>query len=245
MISIYLCEDDKNQLDYLKKVIENGYLIYELDMQVAAACSSPKELLDIVDRQHPHMSAYFLDIDLKNEMDGIALAVEIRKRDPRGFIIFITTHDEFMALTFQYKVETLDFISKDTEDLRERIRDVLLNIVQKYQAPPDAMADTLQITVGKKISNIRQQDIYFIESIINSHKIAIHLADETIECFSTLKAISDELGDDFIQCHKAYIVNYKRIKILDRKNYRITFHNDQSCDCSTRMFQKLYDKVLG
>ena len=56
---------------------------------------------------------YFLDIDLKTDMTGLTLAQEIRKYDPRGFIIFITTHSEMSYMTFIYKLEALDFILKD------------------------------------------------------------------------------------------------------------------------------------
>lgn len=50
-------------------------------------------------------------------MNGFELAQEIRKFDPRGFIIFITTHAELSYMTFTYKVEALDYIIKDDIDL--------------------------------------------------------------------------------------------------------------------------------
>lgn len=243
MISVYLCEDDIHQLNHLEKIIENIIKMYELDMQIAAACITPKELLTAIASKPPHMAAYFLDIDLKSEIDGIELGVEIRKLDPRAFMIFITTHDEMMANTFHYKVETLDYIIKNEPGYLGRIQDVLFNISEKYRSPAEEARDLLQIAVGKKICKIRLQDICFIESIINSHKIAIHLDDETIECFSTLKAIQRQLNDDFMQCHKAYIVNCRQVKVIDGSQYRITFYNDQSCDCSTRLFKKLYEKI--
>ena len=46
-------------------------------------------------------------------MTGLTLAQEIRKYDPRGFIIFVTTHSEMSYMTFIYKLEALDFILKD------------------------------------------------------------------------------------------------------------------------------------
>ncbi|MBA5760556.1 response regulator, partial [Escherichia coli] len=65
----------------------------------------PFELVSRMPR-HQGMGLYFLDIDLgQPDMNGFELAQEIRKFDPRGFIIFITTHAELSYMTFTYKVE--------------------------------------------------------------------------------------------------------------------------------------------
>lgn len=41
------------------------------------------------------------------------IAVEIRNRDPHAVIVFVTTHSEFMPVSFQYQVSALDFIDKE------------------------------------------------------------------------------------------------------------------------------------
>ena len=46
-------------------------------------------------------------------MNGIKLGSEIRKHDPVGNIIFVTSHSELTYLTFVYKVAAMDFIFKD------------------------------------------------------------------------------------------------------------------------------------
>ncbi|HHJ7113798.1 TPA: response regulator [Streptococcus pyogenes] len=59
-------------------------------------------------------SAFFLDIDIKGEdKKGMEIAVEIRNRDPHAVIVFVTTHSEFMPVSFQYQVSALDFIDKE------------------------------------------------------------------------------------------------------------------------------------
>lgn len=54
----------------------------------------------------------FLDIQLEADINGIKLASEIRKHDPVGNIIFVTSHSELTYLTFVYKVAAMDFILK-------------------------------------------------------------------------------------------------------------------------------------
>ena len=67
--------------------------------------SNQKEMNDI--------GCYFLDIQLEADMNGIKLGSEIRKHDPVGNIIFVTSHSELTYLTFVYKVAAMDFIFKD------------------------------------------------------------------------------------------------------------------------------------
>ena len=116
MIDVYICEDDIKQLDTIKKYVQNTIIIEELDMNITLATNDPHTVLEkLQNAQNPGL--FFLDIELRSDMDGLFLAQKIRKHDPRCFIIFITSHSEMSFMTFQYKVEALDFIIKDTPEL--------------------------------------------------------------------------------------------------------------------------------
>lgn len=243
MIPVYLCEDDKNQLAYLEKSIRNEITINELDMTIAGAASTPYQLLFQISRDIPKNAVYFLDIELKSDMDGFQLALEIRKQDPRAFIIFITTHDEMLTLTFEYRVEPLDFIIKDAPDFRRKIFLSLSSVMEKYNLPDNITMDTLPVVSGKRTIILRKDDIYFVESILQSHKVALHTSKEVIETISTLKDIGERLDDRFFQCHQAYIVNCTHVISLNRKDYTVLFENNLTCPCSTRQYSKLFRRL--
>ena len=123
MLDIYICEDNKKQLSLFTGYIRDALLIENLDMQIVLASSDPDEILEGM-KASSNMGVFFLDIDLKSRINGLTLAQEIRKLQPRCFIIFITSHSEMGFLTFQYKVEPLDFIIKSsTEDIKRKIHD--------------------------------------------------------------------------------------------------------------------------
>lgn len=44
------------------------------------------------------------------------IARQIRERDSNALIVFVTTHSEFMPLTYRYRVSALDFIDKGLSD---------------------------------------------------------------------------------------------------------------------------------
>ena len=67
------------------------------------------QLLDAITERGAH-HLFFLDIEIKGEeKKGLEIAKEIRKKDPHATIVFVTTHSEFMPITFQYKRGCLGF----------------------------------------------------------------------------------------------------------------------------------------
>ena len=61
-------------------------------------------------------------------MKGLEVARKIRDRDPYALIVFVTTHSEFMPLSFRYQVSALDYIDKalSAEEFESRIKTALL-----------------------------------------------------------------------------------------------------------------------
>ncbi len=97
-------------------------------MKLLISTDNPEELIEQL-KKSENTGLYFLDIDLKSSKNGLMLAKEIREYDPRGFIVFITSHSEMSFITFQYKVEALDFILKnDPHQLQHRICECIENV---------------------------------------------------------------------------------------------------------------------
>lgn len=116
MLPVFICEDNRMQRERLTKYIEDYIMVEHFDMKLELSTGDPFELVSRMPT-HQGMGLYFLDIDLgQPDMNGFELAQEIRKFDPRGFIIFITTHAELSYMTFTYKVEALDYIIHELLD---------------------------------------------------------------------------------------------------------------------------------
>ena len=132
MLDIFVCEDDAVQRRAIVQIIRNTVLIEELDMQLILEAGDPHVLLEKV-RTGKNTGIYFLDIDLGSDMNGMKLAQEIRLSDPRGFVIFITAHSEMSYMTFQYRVEAMDFVLKDNPaEAKVKIRECLLNAMERH-----------------------------------------------------------------------------------------------------------------
>ena len=123
MINIFILEDEILQQSRIDNIIREVIDQKDLKCKTPEIFSSPKQMLDNISEFGSHQ-LFFLDIEIKGEeQKGLDIAKEIRSRDPNATIVFVTTHTEFMPVTFKYKVAALDFIDKalDEESFKERV----------------------------------------------------------------------------------------------------------------------------
>lgn len=237
MLHIFVCEDDASQRNSIVKTIQNTVLIEELDMHFALETDSPYELLDAV-KSSQHTGIYFLDIDLKCNINGMKLAQQIRLFDPRCFIIFVTAHSELSYMTFQYRVEAMDFVLKDNPaEAKVKIRECLLNALERYSCQENKLQKTYTIDVGDRKISVDYNDIFFFETSNNIHKIILHAKDRQIEFSGTIKDLENILDDNFLRCHRSFLINKNNIQEVDTKNRIIYFKNGETCLISTRMIK--------
>ncbi|MBD5455171.1 MAG: response regulator transcription factor [Lachnospiraceae bacterium] len=239
MLNIFICEDNTAQRQTITQIIQNTVLIEELDMQLVLDTEDPYILLERV-KTSQNTGIYFLDIDLNSSMNGMKLAQQIRLYDPRGFIIFITAHSELSYMTFQYRVEAMDFVLKDNPaEVKVKIRECLLNAMELYTLQTNKTHKVYTIEAGGRKISIDHDDIFFFETSSNIHKVILHAKDRQIEFSGTMKELTSTLGSSFVRCHQSFLVNKKNIKEIDVKNRIIYFANGETCLMSTRMMKGL------
>ena len=237
MLHIFVCEDDDAQRKNVVQTIHNTVMMEELDMQLVLDTADPYELLDVV-KTSQNTGIYFLDIDLNCDMNGMKLAQQIRKFDPRCFIIFITAHSELSYMTFQYRVEAMDFVLKDNPvEAKVKIRECLLHAWERHTLQTNKVHKTYTIEIGERKISVDYQDILFFETSSNIHKVVLHAKDRQIEFTGTMKDLENTLDDSFVRCHRSFLANRNNIKEVDSKNRIIYFVNGESCLMSTRMMK--------
>lgn len=239
MIDIYICEDSEEQREIITHYVESAVLIREYDMKIKITTNDPEKIIGEL-KLSDNTGIYFLDIDLQSTKNGILLAKEIREYDPRGFIIFVTSHSEMSFLTFQYKVEALDFILKDEpKQLQHRISECIEDAHKKYKKITRGAGKTISIMRGSRKIILEYDNIMFFETSKNEHKLIVHTDNKSIEFFGKIKDIEKEVGDEFIRCHRAYLVNKKNIQEINHVEKLIRMKNKATCPISHRMLTKV------
>lgn len=242
MIDIYICEDSADQREIINRYVKSAILIQEYDMKLKIATDDPEKIIEEI-KKSKNTGLYFLDIDLHSDKNGLTLAKEIREYDPRGFIVFVTSHSEMSFLTFQYKVEALDFILKDEpKQLQHRICECIENVHTKYMKITKGEGKTITITRGGRKITLEYDHIMFFETSVNEHKLIVHTENKSTEFFGKMRDIEEEVGDEFIRCHRAYLVNKKNIKEINYTEKQIIMKNGMECPISNRMLRQVKNK---
>ena len=239
MLDIFVCEDHAAQRRAVVQIIQNTVLIEELDMRLVLDTKDPYTLLEKI-RTNENTGIYFLDIDLSSNMNGLQLAQQIRLFDPRGFIIFITAHSELSFMTFQYRVEAMDFVLKDNPaEMKVKIRECLLHAMERYTLDTNRTHKVYTAQIGGRKISIDYNDILFFETSSNIHKVILNAKDRQIEFNGTMKELAGVLDGNFVRCHRSFLANKNNIKEIDAKNRIIYFTNGETCLMSTRMMKGL------
>ena len=112
-MNIAYCEDEKIQLEYMEQLIKK-WADEGNDTVTYFGYGSAKELLF----EHPDSFPFdllLLDIDMDG-MDGMALAKEIREKDQKLPIVFLTNRSEYV---FEgYEVGALRYLLKPVEETK-------------------------------------------------------------------------------------------------------------------------------
>lgn len=239
MMNVFICEDNLKQLEKITEIVKNVLLIEELDLRLILSSTNPHKILQEV-KCSKNVGIYFLDIDLNSDLTGLTLAQEIRKYDPRGFIIFITTHSEMSYMTFTYKVEAMDFILKDNlREIRTKIHECILDAVDRYTSINNSIQKNFTIKLGDKRINIDYNDLIYFETSSNAHKVIVHTTTRMLEFNGKLKEIADQLDERFYRCHRSFLINRKHIKEIDMKNHVVHMSNEACCLISNRLAKGL------
>lgn len=243
MLSIFICEDDKIQRKAIETYINNFIMIEELDMKIEISTDNPHRIIDYLKMNANINGIYFLDVNLKSDINGIQLGGEIRNMDIGGKIIFITTHSEMMFLTFKYKVEAMDYIIKnEKENLQQRIIEALNQAKKHYQIDTNHQEERIKIKIGSKIRVFPLQEVIFFETSQVPHKLVLHLSQGSVDFYGKI-AEMETMSDSLIRVHKSFVINLENVTALNQKKFEVTMINGETCPIAIRKIPMLNKRL--
>lgn len=211
MYSFAICDDEKFFVNKLEDKVTEFCKQKMLPFQVRSYNNS-KFLLEDIEGGMIY-DIFLLDIEMPS-LDGLELAMEIRKYYTDAVIIFITSHQEYMEKSFELYV--LRYVSK-------------ANIGTKLELALDAAVtllssktDTYYVyETAKSISRIYYKDVRFIYK--NSKNTVFRLIKGEIRERKTLEQIYAIVKDyGFIYVNRGNIVNIVHIEEIVGREVIIT-----------------------
>ena len=195
---IGICDDEKEIRHTFAEKIRRIYPKAELEQY-----PSGEELLS-ADRMPDIL---LLDIQMPG-LSGMEIAQELRRRNGKMILIFVTALEEYVFQAFD--VGAFHYLVKPFE--QEKFAEVLRNAIkQKINKKanetefPKKESPCLMITTDGKHLTVNLKDIVYAE--VFNRKIIIHTMDGEIEYYGKMKELEQKAGELFYRSHRAYLVN--------------------------------------
>lgn len=209
MIKIMLCDDDTEDLQDIKGLVERYWQKRGLPVPDIHLTQSSAELIRRV-KEGEYYDIYLLDI-MMTERDGIDVARAIREAGRKSIIIYVTSSPEFAFGAFG--VYASGYLLKPVaEETFCECMDYALN-----RAIP-AEDSTISIKSRAGIVNINTSQLMYVQNV--SRVMRICMADgEVIESVYIRQPFEEELkellnNERFIQPHKSFVINLDYVEKL-------------------------------
>lgn len=229
-LEIVICDDMPSiTLQTQSKVKE--FLAKQLQQQsndtfkaeVSCYSSQFSQLIDRIALQKDDICyAYFLDIDLRQAINGLQLARQIRNIDPSGTIVFFTSYQNYMPDVFKDHLRVLDYIIKGSSNADQRLEKAVAYILNDYISIRDK--NKRQDKPRFTFTNAWVTHSYDLQQVMyiwadQNRKLKLFTSDnQTISFYDTLKEIEHKWEQwGLVRCHKECIVNINKIVKISRK----------------------------
>lgn len=242
LLKIFVLEDEWIQQSRIEAVLQDLIRQKSLQCKAPEVFGKSSQLLDAITERGAH-HLFFLDIEIKGEeKKGLEIAKEIRKKDPHATIVFVTTHSEFMPITFQYKVAALDFIDKtlSEEEFRKRIDSAIDYTLE--QAGTTIAQDAFTFESAMARVQVPFNKILYVETSPTIHKVILHTQDERLEFYASIADI-EKADPRLYRCHRSFVVNPQNITKIDKEDKKAFFENGDNCLISRTKYRGLLEAL--
>ncbi len=209
-------------------------------LELVAECRSAFEAISVI--KNKSIQLIFIDINMP-DLNGMEF---VKSLADKPHIVFTTAYSEFAQEAFQ--VDAVDYLLKPisfTNFLKaaNKVKNLIELTANKQTEITEATSEHLFVKSEYKIVRIELDEIKYIES--QHEYIKLHsINSKPLMTQLSLKSIEEQLPPDrFMRVHRSYIVNLKKISVIERN--KIVFDGKIYIPISEQYrenFQKYIDK---
>lgn len=198
---IAICDDDAIVHRQIKKLLEGEFQKYVIDEY-----NSGEELV----KSEKKYDLIFLDIEM-DKLNGLRTAKLLRNKKREDYIVFLTSHLEFMSEAF--KVKAFRFLSKPIQE--EKFFEALKEAEKEKFIDEKIVVPSL----GMKYM-IDQRDIVYIESLGDG--TCVYTEEGEYVTTKTLKYWEEALNQvRFFKIHKSFLIGMQYVKIVSQTHVQM------------------------
>ena len=229
LIRIAICDDNDKQIALLRRMLGEWSGDKPFALVIDEYISAESFLFSYPDKP---CNLLLLDIEMKN-MSGIDLAKKLRAKGDMIPIIFITGYSDYMG--DGYEVEALHYLLKPVN--QDKLFEVLDRYIRRHNPGNDIV-----LKCEDKTLHISPEMIEYCEAV--GKKSHVHLSDGTpLICETGIGGLKNILNDEFIFCHRSYIVNLRFVRSIGKNE--INLDSGGIIPLSRRLYKEVNDKFIG
>lgn len=228
MYHIIIGDDDplflQEAVMQLETRMNNKNLKKDIDYEISVFDDS-KNLIDYLHKNKEACQLILIAVEY-GCANGLEIMKELRKRDIKSSLIYVTSHRDYIYECFDTK--PLYYMLKPVD--WNKMGEVIFNDYQEQ-----CQGNELILKLAGKHIKLSYDEIYVLEA--TSHKVSIWLKNTKMSWNGTLSAIEQSLpSDSFCRCHNSFLVNLSHVQEFDRKEIRMD--NGASFPVSKRLYAK-------
>lgn len=236
MLHFVVCDDNAIIRENVNKVITKLMLPTDVEYKTLMFSQYDKNFSQFIDKK-VGKKIYILDVEI-NAYSGLDIARKIREKDWESIIIILTAHYELAYDAFKNRLLLLDFISK-FDNYEQNLYDTL-----KLALKASDVKKQLSIESNRTVYKIDVDDILYIMKDTARRNSIIKTFSKEYSVALTLSDISTMLPENFIQTHRACIINRDNVKNIDFKENNITFNNNEQISLLSKTYKKEVKKYV-
>ena len=195
---IAICDDNPQDIERIKRYTVR-MIDYAIDYDFY---TKPEELLKVCVERDRKPDMYILDIEMPG-MDGLAVAKEIRTKDPKALLVFLTSYTKYMPDVFE--VVTFDFIPKPITEDRLRL------LFDKAETYLNLTNQNFSFSYRRSRYSLKFDEILYLEK--KGRQAIIHTPGKIYQTNMNLEELWGKLDERvFAAVHGSFIVNLKHVK---------------------------------
>ncbi len=209
MYQVAVCEDEEILRTKLCSLCEE--ILKEIKVEYRVTAYASAEELEAAFRAGEQFSLLCLDILMEGK-NGMELARELRERDDRTSILFITGSTEF--LKDGYSVRPIQYLLKPVQ--KAELEDAIRTDLRLYH-----QALTVTFRTGGKTRIFSVDDILYAESRDHGSVLHTKYGEQFLPC--SLSRTEETLpADRFCRCHNSFLVNFGHIREVSGRELFLT-----------------------
>lgn len=226
--TIGICDDDERQIAGLRGILGKWAIHKPFALTIEEYTSAESFLFSYPDKP---CNLLLLDIEMKG-LNGMELARKLRAQKDMLPIVFITGYSEYM--NDGYEVEALHYLIKPLDE--EKLFSVLDRYLKRYTPEQEIV-----LPCEDGMVRICPDEIVYGEA--EGKKTKLYLADRNeVLCPLGIGECRKMLTDDFICCHRSYIVNLRYIRSIGKMELRLDAGKE--IPISRRLYKEVNQKFI-